>query len=128
MEQFDKAQNKWHPLASMNAARGRFDASMLLGKIYAVGGSDGTQELNTVECYDPNTDTWSDVTPMKYRRSNAGTETKSLWFHMESSYTVFPQIRPGSRIEPGSAYPSKLIKLAVIVMISALVILGHEIN
>ena len=36
----------------------------LLGdKIYAVGGYDGQQYLNDVECYDPQSNEWSKVSP-----------------------------------------------------------------
>lgn len=37
-----------------------------------MGGYDGTDQLNSVERYDVETDTWSFVAPMKHRRSALG--------------------------------------------------------
>ena len=46
----------------------------ILGLLYAVGGYDGASRhcLSSVECYDPETDTWSQVADMSCRRSGAG--------------------------------------------------------
>ena len=38
--------------------------AILDGFIYAVGGWNGTSRLNSVECYNSRTNSWSDVTPM----------------------------------------------------------------
>lgn len=40
--------------------------------IYAMGGYDGTDQLNSTERYDVESDTWSFVAPMRYRRSALG--------------------------------------------------------
>lgn len=40
--------------------------------IYAMGGYDGTNQLNSVERYDVEVGTWSFVAPMKHRRSALG--------------------------------------------------------
>ena len=77
MEQYDHERNTWQSLPSMLAGRGRLDVGMVGGRLYACGGSDGTQELKTVECYDPDTQKWQLVTNMLIRRSNAG---KSRFF------------------------------------------------
>jgi len=42
------------------------------GIIYAIGGYDGSAHLNTVECFDPMTNTWKPVASMASRRSSAG--------------------------------------------------------
>lgn len=39
------------------------------GKLYSVGGYDGESRLSTVECYDPELDLWSVVSPMTTKRS-----------------------------------------------------------
>lgn len=55
-----------------------------VGKLYAVGGYDGSsrQCLSTVEEYDPVTDQWCYVADMSTRRSGAGarTHTKHCYF------------------------------------------------
>ncbi|OXB52347.1 hypothetical protein ASZ78_015175, partial [Callipepla squamata] len=40
--------------------------------IYAMGGYDGTDQLNSTERYDVESDTWTFVAPMRYRRSALG--------------------------------------------------------
>lgn len=42
------------------------------GILYAIGGYDGSAHLNTVECFDPMTNTWRAVASMASRRSSAG--------------------------------------------------------
>lgn len=42
------------------------------GIIYAIGGYDGSAHLNTVECFDPMTNTWRPIASMASRRSSAG--------------------------------------------------------
>ncbi|CAF2445769.1 unnamed protein product [Rotaria sp. Silwood2] len=53
IEQFDPIENKWKLLSfPMTRRRGRVSASIVDGKIYVCGGSDGQKELNTAECFD----------------------------------------------------------------------------
>lgn len=42
--------------------------SLCLGYIYALGGHDGLSIFDSVEKYDINTDTWTEVTPMLTKR------------------------------------------------------------
>ena len=46
--------------------------AVLGGFLYAVGGSDGTSPLNTVERYDPRSNKWTPVAPMGTRRKHLG--------------------------------------------------------
>jgi kelch-like protein 18 len=41
----------------------------LNGKLYACGGYDGSSFLKSVECYDPNSDSWKIIAPMNVKRS-----------------------------------------------------------
>lgn len=41
-------------------------------KLYAIGGFDGENRLNSVECYHPENNEWTDMPSMKYPRSGAG--------------------------------------------------------
>ena len=49
----------WTRKADMPTARGGLSASVVDGKIYAIGGEAGSQVFSTVEAYDPATDTWT---------------------------------------------------------------------
>ncbi|MCW3996261.1 MAG: hypothetical protein NWE98_08975 [Candidatus Bathyarchaeota archaeon] len=53
----------------MPTARGGFGLAVANGKIYAIGGTDGENQLNTVEEYNPQTDRWIEKTPMPTARS-----------------------------------------------------------
>ena len=46
--------------------------AVLDGRLYAVGGHNGTERLNSVERYDPATDTWEAVAPMGTVRNALG--------------------------------------------------------
>lgn len=39
-----------------------------LGYVYALGGHDGLSIFDSVERYDPNTNTWTEATPMLTKR------------------------------------------------------------
>jgi len=57
---YDPSTDTWTQKADMSQGRGRFDSSVVDGKIYAIGGSPrGDSDLATVEMYDPATDTWT---------------------------------------------------------------------
>jgi influenza virus NS1A-binding protein len=56
----------------MKEARGRFDIAVVKGKVYAIGGSNGTTELATVEKYDPQEKKWYQITPLPLARCNIG--------------------------------------------------------
>lgn len=56
----------------MSTPRSTVGVVVLDGKLYAVGGRDGSSCLNSVECYDPNTNRWTLVSPMLKRRGGKG--------------------------------------------------------
>ncbi|XP_072173753.1 kelch-like protein 24 [Diadema setosum] len=61
---YDHFEKKWLPRAAMNVARCNFSMAVLDGLIYAVGGSDGDDALASVECYNPTTNIWKQISPM----------------------------------------------------------------
>ena len=56
----------------MNGRRLQFGVAVVDGKIFVVGGRDGLKTLNTVECYDPATKTWTFLPPMSTHRHGLG--------------------------------------------------------
>jgi len=56
----------------MNKERGRFDASVVDNKVYAIGGSDGARDLNTAERFEPDGERWTKIAPMLNARSHHG--------------------------------------------------------
>lgn len=47
-------------------------AAALNDRLYVCGGFDGVSSLNIVECYQPDLDRWTIITPMQKHRSAGG--------------------------------------------------------
>ena len=71
VEEYDIHTNKWRPLPSMNMRRRQCAYAVCRKKIYVVGGSFAGQSYDGVERFDPRTETWSSIAPMKERRHSA---------------------------------------------------------
>ncbi|MCW4046930.1 MAG: hypothetical protein NWE99_05135 [Candidatus Bathyarchaeota archaeon] len=78
--------NTWTVKTSMNVARAYFGVAVVNGKIYAIGGDEGSETgncltgtsmtylvVNATEEYDPASDTWVSKTPMPTSRALFGT-------------------------------------------------------
>ena len=72
VELYDPLLNRWSQLPSMREARGRFDITVIDGKVYAVGGCNGTTELATAEVYSSDNSKWTALPPLELARSNVG--------------------------------------------------------
>ena len=59
----------WNIVASLPTPRLGLDAAVVSNRIYAIGGHSGVALLNTVEMYDPASDTWTPKTPMPTARN-----------------------------------------------------------
>ena len=73
VEVYDPATRTWATVApmvaSMPTARSSLAAGVVAGKLYALGGFDSDiNAFDTVEVYDPATDTWAAVAPMPTAR------------------------------------------------------------
>jgi hypothetical protein len=70
---YDSRTNRWAPSAAMEVARAYCKTGVLDNKLFAVGGVDrgrgGLTPLQSAEVYDPETDSWSQVAPMPFRRA-----------------------------------------------------------
>ena len=78
VELYDPSSNRWSKLPSMREARGRFDITVIDGKVYAVGGCNGTTELATAEVYSSDNCKWMALPPLELARSNVGTFRHSV--------------------------------------------------
>jgi len=72
VEMYDPALNRWKQLAPMRESRGRFDITVIDGRVYAIGGCNGTTELATAEVYNSDSCKWAALPPLKLARSNIG--------------------------------------------------------
>ncbi|CAB0033122.1 unnamed protein product [Trichogramma brassicae] len=80
-ERYDPVENSgsgsgnaatWQPCGAMLDARSNFATAVLDGRLYAVGGFDGSLPVPSCECYEPETDSWRASAPMNLSRSALG--------------------------------------------------------
>lgn len=72
VESYNPELNQWSNEANMREARGRVQISVVGNTVYAVGGSNGTTELDTVEKLDQDEKKWHKCCKLPLARSNAG--------------------------------------------------------
>lgn len=72
IEQYCLRRDTWRQVATMSGRRLQFGVAVLDGRLYVVGGRDGLKTLNTVECYNPHSKTWSVMPPMSTHRHGLG--------------------------------------------------------
>ena len=70
-EVYDCLRDEWLVGPELNIARRNCAGASLDGRVYAVGGFDGTGLLSSVEAYDPRMKNWSEIPPMSTARSSA---------------------------------------------------------
>lgn len=67
--QYDSCLNSWSKLASMNVARYHFACAEVNGLVYAIGGyGEEGESLSSAEVYDPETDKWTVIEPLRRPR------------------------------------------------------------
>ncbi|ESO98129.1 hypothetical protein LOTGIDRAFT_143089 [Lottia gigantea] len=64
IECYDPRKNRWFPVAEMNTRRRHVGVCSANGLLYAVGGHDGNEHLNSGEVFDPKTNQWKQIAPM----------------------------------------------------------------
>ncbi|XP_023702512.1 kelch-like protein 5 isoform X2 [Cryptotermes secundus] len=78
VECYDPHTNKWLPCAPLANQRGGVGVGVVNGYLYALGGHDApasnplASRFDSVERYDPKTDTWTQVASMSVRRDAIG--------------------------------------------------------
>jgi N-acetylneuraminic acid mutarotase len=66
-------EDSWTTLEPMPTARSGLGVAVVDGKIYAIGGTNGTHRLDVNEMYDPSTDTWTAKKSMPTARAGHAT-------------------------------------------------------
>ena len=70
MEMYDPTTNTWTLVKPMSTARDYLAMAHFDGRIWAMGGKDGGNILNSCESYDSNTDRWRPESAMLKKRSD----------------------------------------------------------
>ncbi|RMX57129.1 hypothetical protein pdam_00008254, partial [Pocillopora damicornis] len=68
IECYDWFHNCWFQVAEVSTPRRHVAVASVAGKVYAIGGHDGSQHLNTVECFNPEINQWKIVASMEISR------------------------------------------------------------
>ena len=63
------ATNQWDRLPDMTRIRSDFAAVTFEGRVFAIGGFDGTEVLSSIEYYDPEEGTWKGAGHLSTPRS-----------------------------------------------------------
>ena len=63
MTRYDPKTDQWTIIAPMSCPRDSVGLCPLGDRLFSVGGYDGMQYLNDVECYDPGANEWIKVGP-----------------------------------------------------------------
>lgn len=62
----------WSYVAPMYSMRSTAGVAVLGGRLYVIGGRDGSVCHRSIECYDPHTNKWTMRAPMNKRRGGVG--------------------------------------------------------
>ena len=72
VEAYDPAKGAWSKLPNMLTPRARFGAAALRGRLYAIGGSNGARDLDSVHYLSFESLKWKTAAPLKAARSSVG--------------------------------------------------------
>ncbi|XP_036404965.1 kelch-like protein 3 [Megalops cyprinoides] len=72
VECYDFQEDRWYQVADLPSRRCRAGVVYMAGRVYAVGGFNGSLRVRTVDVYDGVRDQWSSIPSMQERRSTLG--------------------------------------------------------
>ncbi|XP_045064222.1 kelch-like protein 3 isoform X3 [Coregonus clupeaformis] len=72
VECYDFLEDRWYQVADLPSRRCRAGVVFMAGRVYAVGGFNGSLRVRTVDVYDGVRDQWTTVPSMQERRSTLG--------------------------------------------------------
>ncbi|XP_056284403.1 kelch-like protein 6 isoform X1 [Pseudoliparis swirei] len=79
---YNGALDKWIQIESLITGRWRHKMAVRGGKVYALGGFDGVQRLDSVEAYDPFHNRWTQVTPLAVGVSSFAAAGFDRWIYV----------------------------------------------
>ena len=75
LQVYDPILGRWRDAEAMSMLRSRVGVAVMRNRLYAIGGYNGTDRLNTVEVFDSDTKRWSKVPSMNCKRRSV-----TAWF------------------------------------------------
>lgn len=98
LKRYDPRHNRWFQIQSLQQEHADLCVCVVGGYIYAVAGRDYHNDLNAVERYDPATNSWAYVAPLKREVKEPLQEGFFPPAFLSGIYTV--SRRPGQGINP----------------------------
>ena len=102
-ECYDARIDRWCMVTPMSTKRARVGVGTVNGKIYAVGGYDGSSDLATVEAYCPQSNQWLSVPSMGTRRSCLGVAVLNGLIYAIGGYDGASCLNSVERFDPLTA-------------------------
>jgi N-acetylneuraminic acid mutarotase len=105
VESFDPSTNKWDPAPPLQTARYSVAAAVGGdGRIYAIGGFDGTKRLTVVEAYAPGSTAWVPGPPLETARSAFGAASVGGTIYAVGGYDGTKVLRLVEGDPPGGSW------------------------
>jgi len=101
VERYDVATNRWENVATCSTTRAGLATAVLGDHLYAVGGASdqlfGSVVLSSAERYNPQKDTWRNITPMHKKRAGLALVTFDGSLYAIGGYDQ--SVKPHSQVE-----------------------------
>ena len=105
VERYDMMTDTWHEVCHMNTPRRNVGVGVIGPYLYAVGGSnrdDGSRSnLNSMERYDPISDSWTEMPPMNRSRGAASIAALNNCLYAVGGYDSGQWLNEVERFDPG---------------------------
>ncbi|KAK4029684.1 LOW QUALITY PROTEIN: ring canal kelch homolog [Daphnia magna] len=100
VECYDFETQKWNPLAEMPTRRCRAGLASVCGRIYAIGGFNGSLRVRTVDLYEPNLDQWFPAPDMETRRSTLGVAVLNNCIYAVGGFDGSTGLKSAEKFDP----------------------------
>ena len=104
-EVYNPQSNEWSVLPPMRRIRSDACAISYDGKVYIMGGFDGTEILSSIEIYDPNTNEWTYGPSMLSRRSGLKAVVNGGKIYVVGGYDGQDRLSSVERLDPQRLLP-----------------------
>ncbi|KAG0425445.1 hypothetical protein HPB47_027390 [Ixodes persulcatus] len=102
VECLDLQRERWLQLAELPSRRCRAGLALLDGRVFTVGGFNGSLRVRTVDIYDPARDQWSQASSMEARRSTLGVAVLNGLIYAVGGFDGSTGLNSAERYDPRS--------------------------
>ncbi|NNJ09841.1 LuxR family transcriptional regulator [Chloroflexales bacterium ZM16-3] len=103
LEIYDPRDQHWQQGPAMPAPRSRYALVVFEGRLYVIGGWDGTQSRSEVFIYDPELRVWQSGPSLPSPRQTAGAVAASGWIYLVGGNDEAGALRECLRLDPTDA-------------------------